>query len=97
MDRFEMSTYYEELCSRCDDGACCGDCDEDLNEDLNEDLIIVKKIETNKSLLSEFCKKQAEKYDISESIVIDALNNGEEIEDWISYINTHPYYNEVTS
>ena len=99
MDRFKMPTYYEELCIQCNDGACCGDCDEDL---FDENLIIVKKSETNKtnkSLLSQFYKKQAKKYNVSESIVRDALNNGEDLEDWISYMKSNPYYNksEVTS
>lgn len=91
-----MPTYYEELCPSCNDGACCGDCDEDLfDEDLfDEDLIVVKK-STNKSILSEFSKNQAKKYNVSESIVIDALNNGETVEDFISCTHSNPYYNKL--
>ena len=97
MDRFEMPTYYEELCIQCNNGACCGDCEEDCEEDLfDEDLIIVKKSKsTDKSILSEFCKSQAKKYNVSESIVIYALNNGDTLEDWISCAQSNPYYSEA--
>ena len=93
MDRFEMPTYYEELCIQCNNGACCGDCEEDL---FDEDLIIVKKSKsTDKSILSQFCKSQAKKYNLSECTIKEALNSGECIEDWISCTQSNPYYSEA--
>lgn len=101
IDRFEMPTYYEELCIECNDSACCGDCDEDCEEDceedlFDEDLIIVKKSKsTDKSILSQFCKSQAKKYNLSECTIKEALNSGECIEDWISCTQSNPYYSEA--